>query len=225
LLGELVRHDGAHKKHRIVVGKLARLVDLVAVCPEVELGLGVPRETLRLVRRGGSVSLHEPATDRDRTAAMNRFAAARVQALERDGICGYVFKRKSPSCGLHHVRTVGSDGRRSTDAVGLFAAALRARMPLLPVIEEFGLDDPQARDRFITCVFGYARLRAFFGARWSRTGLLAFHADEKLALARRSQAGERRLAGLLTEAPSLSRAELRAAYSSKFMQVLSRTTR
>lgn len=127
--------------------------------------------------------------------------------------------------GLHHVRTVGSDGRRSTDAVGLFAAALRARMPLLPVIEELGLYDPQARDRFIACVFGYARLQAFFGARWSRTGLVAFHADEKLTLARWSQVGERRLAGLLTEAPSLSRAELRAAYSSKFMQVLSRITR
>ncbi len=159
LLGNEVRYDGGHKRDTFIVGPLARLVTLVPVCPEVEIGLGTPREPVRLVRIGRSVHLLGARSQKDHTEAMVRWAARRVAELERLDLSGYVFKKNSPSCGMERVPVHGARGAAARNGRGLFAAALIERMPLLPVEEEGRLCDPRLRENFIERVFAYRRLK------------------------------------------------------------------
>ncbi len=154
LLGRKVRYDGDDRRDDVVCDVLAPHVEWVPVCPEVELGLGVPRPTIRLERHGRALRLVEPSSGRDLTAAMRAYAAARVEAL--GGLCGYVFKASSPSCGVEGVLVEG-EGRRGT---GMFAATLMARYPRLPVEDEVRLRDPRRRESFAARVFALHRLRA-----------------------------------------------------------------
>ncbi len=152
LLGREVRHDGGHKRNRWVVEVLARRVTFVPVCPEFELGLGVPREPIRLERGGRLVGVESRT---DHTAAMRRFAEARVAALGALGLSGYILKSKSPSCGLRRVPVHGRPGRPGR---GAFASVLLERMPDLPVVDEARLADPRVRARFLRLVFARHRL-------------------------------------------------------------------
>lgn len=156
LLGERVRYDGGHKLDAIAAD-LARFARLVPVCPEVELGLGTPREPIRLERRGRGVRLVAVASRLDHTQAMRRFAEARVRELERLDLSGYVLKKDSPSCGLERV-WVWDGRRRARAGRGLFAATLVERMPLLPVEEEERLHDPSLFESFVERVLAYRRL-------------------------------------------------------------------
>jgi uncharacterized protein YbbK (DUF523 family) len=154
LLGEHVRWDGGHKRSA-AVALLGRRFALVPVCPEVEVGMGVPRPPIRLERRRAAVHLVDPASGVDHTGAMGRWARSRVAALRQLGIAGFVLKERSPSCGLERVEVTGPrDVRR--DGTGLFAAALRAAMPRLPVVEAERLRDPAARRRFVERVLACA---------------------------------------------------------------------
>lgn len=139
LLGDEVRYDGSHRRHTGLVERLGAGVEWLRVCPEVELGLGVPRERIHLVPGPNGVRLVTECSERDLTDAMHALSRRRLADLER--VSGYVFKSKSPSCGI--------------EAGGLFAAAVIERFPLLPVIEERELDDDDAIDRFA------ARVRAY----------------------------------------------------------------
>jgi len=152
LLGEQVRYDGGHKRDAFVLGRLDAYADLVPVCPEVELGLGTPREKIQLVRSGGEVRLLTTETQRDLTADMQRYAARRVADLAALQLSGFILKRSSPSCGLDHVRLL--DGSVETrDGQGLFAAAVLAGLPSLPVIDERRLADCELRRTFLVSVF------------------------------------------------------------------------
>jgi uncharacterized protein YbbK (DUF523 family) len=159
LLGERVRYDGGHKRDPALV-ELARFALLVPVCPEVELGLGTPREPIRLERRGREVRLVSVESRRDHTAAMGRFAEARVRELERFGVSGFVLKKDSPSCGLDRVWVWdGAGSGRSRAGRGLFAAALVERLPRLPVEEEDRLHDPALLASFVERAVAYLRGR------------------------------------------------------------------
>jgi uncharacterized protein YbbK (DUF523 family) len=158
LLGQRVRYDGDHKRDGFVCDELARLCELVPVCPEVEVGMGVPRDTLRLVRDGALVRMVAPRTGRDFTAEMEAWAEARTRALAAENLSGYVLKSRSPSCGLYAVSVFATaDGElpEPQAGVGLFAAALRRRFPDLPIEEEGRLADHALRDGFIARVLAY----------------------------------------------------------------------
>src|SRR5258708_2825845 len=180
LLGEQVRFDGGHKRDAFLVETLGRFVEFVPVCPELELGLGVARETLRLAREGNDVHLVAPRSRIDHTASMRAFAARRTNALASEDLSGYVLKKNSPSCGMERVRVHGA--RPSHNGRGLFAAALIARYPFLPIEEEGRLNDPRIRDNFIERIFAYCRLRTFFAQCWSHSGLIAFQTAHELQL-------------------------------------------
>ena len=151
LLGEAVRYDGGHK-YEAFVAALADRFSLVPTCPEVEIGLGVPREPVHLVYREGEVRLVADSGV-DHTAKMRAFAAGRARDLEHAGLCGYVFKRSSPSCGLRGVALAGTD----RDASGLFADTLVTAIPDLPVEEETVLRDPAKLHLFVARVLEYHR--------------------------------------------------------------------
>ncbi len=162
LLGQKVRYDGGHKRDRRITQTLGRVFEWVPVCPEVELGLGVPRDTLRLEGTADAPRLLFADSRRDVTARMRARSRRRLRRLQALDLCGFILKSDSPSCGLERVRlhSQGPDGPAARRGIGLFARALKDSFPLLPVVEERRLHDPALRDRFVERVFRYGRSRS-----------------------------------------------------------------
>jgi uncharacterized protein YbgA (DUF1722 family)/uncharacterized protein YbbK (DUF523 family) len=222
LLGQEVRHDGGHKRDAYVADTLARYFRFVPVCPELDIGLGVPRETLRLVRDSKNVRMLAPASGIDHTTRMRDYARRRVRELEALGLSGYILKKNSPSCGMTRVRTYTAGGMPAPSDRGLFADALMTSMPLLPVEEEGRLNDPRLRENFIVRVFAFHRVVSLFDTRWRIAELVAFHASEKLLLMAHDPERQRTLGRIVAAAKATDRSRLRAAYTEGFMQALSR---
>lgn len=222
LLGSEVRFDGGHKRDRFLTDILGPFVEWVPVCPEVEVGMGVPRESVRLVRRGDDIRMIADKSGSDHTAAMRAWAARRVRRLEALDLCGYVLKKGSPSCGMERVRIYDGKGMPSRTGRGLFAEELIARLTLLPVEEEGRLNDAALRENFLERVFAYRRLRALFGGRWGRRDLIDFHAAHKLQLMAHSPAHYRDLGRLVADCKRHKPGDLRATYEARFMEALSR---
>ncbi len=221
LLGEKVRFNGGHKRDRYLTDTLGALCDWVMVCPEVELGLGSPRETLRLVGDPTQPRLHEPATDIDRTRAMHRFAGDRARALRVEGLHGFVFKKDSPTCGMARVKVWHESGGGSErKGVGLFAAAVMKAFPLLPCEEEGRLHDMPLRENFIERVFCYQRWRDSFDKRVRRGNLVAFHTAHKLTLMAHSPVRYRELGRIVAALGTRPLREDIDAYGEQFMEAL-----
>ena len=182
LLGANVRYDGAHARDRYLTDVLAEHFTLVPVCPEAEVGMGIPRETVRLEGDGDAPRMIAPKSGADWTDRMNAYAARRVRELAGDDLCGFVFKQKSPSCGVFRVKLYQEKGMPRHDGRGLFAAEYAARNPLVPIEEEGRLNDPVLRENFIERVFALHRLKQLFGGRWKRGDVVAFHSREKYLL-------------------------------------------
>jgi len=157
LLGDEVRYDGTHRRDETVIAWLGPHVEWVPICPEVEIGMGTPRERIQLVTSGDGVRSLDARvrligvdTGTDWTGRMHTWAAARVQELGALGLSGYVFKARSPSCGISDVviRDAAGDGRGR----GLFAEAVIQALPGLPVADEASLADPRVRASFLNRV-------------------------------------------------------------------------
>ena len=224
LLGEAVRYDGGHKRDPYLVETLGPLVEWVRVCPEAEVGLGTPREPIRLVRdarRRDGVRLVS-RSGAQLTARMQRFARGRLRALAKAGLSGYILKKDSPSCGLERVRVWQGDAGRAAErnGRGVFAAELLRQYPNLPVEEEGRLHDPVLRENFFERVFAYQRLRALFSRRWNVGALVGWHTTQKLALMAHSPVRYRELGRLVAEAREIPRAELCRRYEDEFMSAM-----
>ena len=163
LLGESVRYDGGHKLDRFLTDVLGPHVEYVPVCPEVECGLPVPREAMRLVGRPDSPRLVTVKTKLDLTDRMDSWAKERVARLQDEGLCGFVFKYGSPSSGLSRVKVYPEGGGAPVlKGRGLFAARLMDAMPLLPAEDEGRLNDDALRENFIERVFVMHRWRQMY---------------------------------------------------------------
>ncbi len=220
LLGQKVRWDGGHKRDRFLTDTFGRFVEWVPVCPELEVGMGVPRPTLRLVKMGGKVRLLENGSDRDHTRAMRAWTKQRVAALRKLDLCGYVLKRDSPSCGMERVK-IHAEGRMPVrKGKGVFAAGLIDALPCLPVEEEGRLGDPVRRENFVERVFAYRRLRDLFGSRWTPGRCVAFHTAHELQLLAHSPRAYQALGRLVTGIRKLLRPEFRSRYEQGFMGAL-----
>ena len=166
LLGEKVRYDGGHKHDRYLTDVLGRFFAFVPVCPEVGCGMPVPREAMRLEGDPENPRLVTIMSRVDKTEQMLQFCRAKVEELAGEDLCGFIFKKGSPSSGLFGVKVYG-DAMPPKSGSGLFAAAVAKRFPQLPMEEEGRLGDPLLRENFIERVFGYRR----------RKDLLAGHPD------------------------------------------------
>ncbi|HEY3380537.1 MAG TPA: DUF523 and DUF1722 domain-containing protein [Vicinamibacterales bacterium] len=230
LIGQKVRFDGGHKRDAFLVDTFGKYVEWVPVCPEVEVGMGTPREAIRLVRPGGAdasaagggggIRLVGVKSGTDHTEAMRAFAARRVDALAREDLDGYILKKDSPSCGMERVKVYQAGGAPARTGRGLFAESLVVRLPLLPVEEEGRLSDPHLRDNFVERVFAYRRLRGLFSGRWTVGALVRFHTAHKLTLLAHSPDGYRELGRVVARAASMRRADVKAEYESAFMRAL-----
>ena len=228
LLGDEVRYDGGHKRDAFLVSTFGRFVEWVPVCPEVEVGMGTPREAIHLVASGDgvpsntqSVRLLGVRSGEDWTTRMTSFASSRVRELKSADLAGYVLKKDSPSCGLERVR-VHSGAHVTRSGRGLFAEALVTELPNLPVEEEGRLNDPALRENFVERVFAYQRLRALFTGRWTTHSLVVFHSRHKLQLLSHSRQGYAELGRLVADVVKYSRRDLSATYQRLFMATLAR---
>jgi uncharacterized protein YbgA (DUF1722 family)/uncharacterized protein YbbK (DUF523 family) len=221
LLGQNVRYDGNHKRDPFLVDVLGPFVQWVPVCPELEVGMGVPREPIRLVGRPSAPSLVAERSGTDHTEAMRAFAERRVAELAAEDLSGYVVKKDSPSCGLERVRVwPRSGGPPRREGTGAFAAVLRERLPLLPVEEEGRLHDPVLRESFIERLFVHDRWKRAVAEGMRRGDLVAFHTAHKLTVLAHSPAAYRRLGALVG---GLGKGSIRAAleaYGALLMEAL-----
>jgi uncharacterized protein YbgA (DUF1722 family)/uncharacterized protein YbbK (DUF523 family) len=217
LLGNEVRYDGGHKRDRYLTDTLSRFFEWVPVCPEVEMGLGTPRETLRLVGDPETPRLVFAKTREDQTDRMQAWAKTRLDHLARLDLCGYILKSDSPSCGMERVRVYGSSGVPSKNGVGIFARALMDRFPLLPVEEEGRLHDLPLRENFVERIFCYRRWRDLVAGPLTLGRLVAFHAAHKLLLLAHSPKHYTELGRLVAGAKGRPPRELEARYGTLFM--------
>jgi len=220
LMGEEVRYDGGHQKDAYVTGVLARYVTWVRVCPEMEVGMGVPREPIRLVGDAAAPRLIGATSGTDHTERMNEFARRRVNELRDRELSGYILKRASPSCGLERVKVDTGDGPPARTGTGLFARALTAALPLLPVEEEGRLGDAHLRDNFITRVFAYRRFLALRESAPPPAAVGEFHTAHKYLLLAHSPAGYARLGRLVAEVARAPRERWLDGYGAGFMRAL-----
>lgn len=223
LLGQKVRFDGGHKHDRYLTGTLGQYFEWVPVCPEVEVGLPIPRPTLRLEMHEGQLRLFMPKEARDLTRPMRAYAKTRVKELENENLSGYLLKKASPSCGMERVRVYQGEGRPpKRNGRGLFAGVLLDRFPNLPVEEEGRLHDPPLRENWVTRVFAYHRLGELWGRRWGIGDLVRFHTAHKFLLLAHSPKDYRELGRVVADAKSLTRTALRTTYENQFMSALSK---
>jgi len=220
LLGIKVRHDGGHKHDVLITQTLGRHVEWVPVCPEFEVGMGVPRETVRLVGSPANPKMIADKSGKDWTLEMQSYANKRVRKLKDMDLSGYILKKNSPSCGMERVRIYGPKGVPYRQGRGLFAQALMTKLPLLPVEEEGRLYDPGLRENFIERVFGYHRWQTLVSDGRSIKRLVDFYSQEKLLLFAHSEAHMRRLGRIVAQAKKVSFGAAMEEYGRLFMEAL-----
>ncbi len=221
LLGEKVRYDGQHKHDSYVADVLSAWFEYVPLCPEVECGMGVPREAMRLVGDVERPRMVTTNTSRDLTEQMASWCAARISRLEADNLCGFILKRKSPSCGMERVK-VYPDGKGMSEnkGVGLFARAFMARYPNLPVEEEGRLHDPALRENFVERVFTLKRWREMLAEECSRAGLVKFHERHKYLLMAHSIPHYRGLGQIVAAMKGRDLPQVQSEYHGLMMEAL-----
>ena len=220
LLGENVRFDGGHKLDRFLAETLGQYVEYVPVCPEVECGLPVPRESMHLQGDPESPRLITSRTKQDFTDRMVHWARNRVAELEEEALCGFIFKSDSPSSGMERVKVYNERGMPVKKGVGVFAKAFMDHFPLLPVEEEGRLHDPSLRENFIERIFALKRWREMLAEKENRGRLVDFHTKHKLLILSHSPKHYQEMGKLVARAKSLALRELYTQYQSLFMEAL-----
>lgn len=219
LLGEKVRYDGGHKRDSYITDLLGRFFGFVPVCPEVGCGLPAPREAMRLEGDPDSPRLVTRRSRIDLTEQMLRYCERKVEELAQEDLCGFIFKKGSPSSGLFRVK-VYREGVACKSGRGLFAAAVARRFPLLPMEEEGRLNDPVLRENFIERVFSCRRWKDFLAGSPDLGGLVRFHTRQKLLVMSHSVRHYREMGALVARGKELPWPELARRYEELFMRAL-----
>lgn len=220
LLGENVRYDGGHKLDRFLTETLGQYVEYAPVCPEVECGLPVPRESMHLEGDPVSPRLVTIRTKQDMTDRMIQWALKRVVELEKEGLCGFIFKSDSPSSGMERVRVYNEKGMPVKRGVGMFARVFMDHFPLLPVEDEGRLHDPELRENFIERIFTLKRWRGVLAEKQSRGNLVDFHTKHKLLILSHSPKHYQEMGKLVARAKELPLKEVYERYQTLLMESL-----
>ena len=200
LLGEAVRYDGGHRRSSYVTDALGGVFELVSECPEVGIGLGVPRPKVRL-ERSGNVTRLLGSRDEDLTPLMDGYARQAATTFDAARVAGIVLKSRSPSCGMGDVKLHEDGAVVSENGTGVFASRLAAALPEAPRISEVDLESPARRDHWLTRVFALAELRELSAGPPGAARLYDFHARWKMVLMAHSERTARRLGRLLAATP------------------------
>jgi uncharacterized protein YbgA (DUF1722 family)/uncharacterized protein YbbK (DUF523 family) len=220
LLGDKVRYDGGHKRDEYLVETLGKFVRYIPICPEVECGLPVPREAMRLAGDPAAPRLVTIKGGIDHTDRMTAWARKRLRELADLDLCGYICKRDSPSSGMERVKVYGPSGIPSNVGAGMFTKAFLEYFPLIPTEEEGRLQDPVLREMFIERVFTLRRFRDLLARGKFRGGLVEFHTDHKLLLLSHGREHYSELGRLVARAKEVPLDELFARYQQTLMEAL-----
>jgi uncharacterized protein YbgA (DUF1722 family)/uncharacterized protein YbbK (DUF523 family) len=220
LLGQPVRFDGSHKHDRYLTGTLGEYLEFVPVCPEVEAGFPIPRETFRLVGDPENPRFMTTRTQVDHTERMAAWAEKRVRELETENLCGFIFKSDSPSSGLERVKVYTTKGMAEKKGGGMFARAFTRHFPLLPVEEEGRLNDGKLRETFIEQIFTLKRWRETLNHPANVKQLVDFHTRHKLLILSHSPVHAKRMGKLVAEGRHLPILEVYADYEQQLLEAL-----
>lgn len=197
LLGNSVRYDGGHSHDRFLTQTLGQFIEYIPVCPEVECGMPIPREAVRLVGTPENPRLVTQKTGIDKTEQMAAWIDIRLASLAKENLCGFIFKSKSPSSGLYRIKVYGDDGQIRKSGTGLFAGAFTKTFPRIPVEEAGRLNDPILRELFIESIFSFQRWRDLLSLNKTLGGLVDFHTRNKYLILSHSQEHYRTLGKLV----------------------------
>ena len=220
LLGNNVRYDGGHKLDHYLRHTLGQFIEWVPVCPEVECGLPVPREAMDLVGAPDSPRLITRVAGVDHTNRMLQWAKKKLATLEQEGLSGYVFKARSPSCGVHDSKVYSKPGRVAGGRAGLFAEAVMGCFPFMPIEDEEGLQDPDIRENFIERLFVYPRWQELLAEGGTIGQLVAFHSRHKYLLMSHSARHLKELGSFVADPKKYKRSELLEQYFRLLMEGL-----
>jgi uncharacterized protein YbgA (DUF1722 family)/uncharacterized protein YbbK (DUF523 family) len=221
LLGERVRFDGGHKHDKYITTSLGQFFEWIAICPEVELGLGTPRPSLRFEMMGQQPRLMQPQTSLDITDAMSKFSERKVKKLQKQEIYGYILKSRSPSCGLERIKVYrGHAVRPFTNGVGLYAQHLIEALPNLPIEDDGRLCDPVIRENWISRVFAYHAFHNEVYPRPSVGKLVKFHTKYKFTILSHCTVSYKALGQLVAQAKPRPITEVCQDYETLFMSAL-----
>jgi uncharacterized protein YbgA (DUF1722 family)/uncharacterized protein YbbK (DUF523 family) len=222
LVGEKVRWNGDHKQDSYVKGTLSKYFEYVSICPEVEVGMGTPRETVDLYGTLKKPKMISKKTQTDWTSKMNRYIEDRVAKLANDDLCGYIFKSKSPSCGLGKIPVYDEyDKNKARHGAGMFAGAFIKTNPFVPVEDEGRLHDPKIRENFIVRIFCFSRLKIELLNKKAKPGtLVKFHTQHKFLLLSHSRKHYQTLGKIVAEVKSNPWKTVLSTYIFTFMEAL-----
>ncbi len=204
LLGNKVRYNGGHAHDRFITGTLGEYVEFVPVCPEVECGLGTPRLTMHLKGEVDNPRLVTTKTGEDHTERMMSWTNKRLEELANEGLCGFIFKKDSPSSGMMRVKVFNKKGQPVKQGRGIFAGMFMQRFPLIPVEEDGRLNDPKLRENFIEQIFALKRWRDTMAKGKTRGNLVEFHTRNKMLIRSHSENHYRSMGKLVAAAKSMS---------------------
>lgn len=220
LLGNNVRYDGGHKLDRFLTDTLGQYVDYVPVCPEVECGLGIPRPSMRLEGHPDAPRLIVAGTGEDLTGRMETWAKKRVAELEKEDLCGFIFKSDSPSSGMERVKIYNKKTVPVKNGVGLFAAMFMKHLPLLPVEDEGRLHDPGLRENFIERIFALKRWRETLSSKNFKKSLIDFHTKHKLLILAHSAKYYQMMDKLVAAQKKFSASDIQKQYQDLLLETL-----
>jgi uncharacterized protein YbgA (DUF1722 family)/uncharacterized protein YbbK (DUF523 family) len=220
LMGNQVRYDGGHSHDRFLTQTLGLFTTYVPVCPEVECGMPIPREAVRLVGDPENPRLVTQKTGQDKTRQMQDWIEGRLKALEQENLCGFIFRSKSPSSGLYRIRVYGDDKKVRKTGVGLFARAFTRHFPRIPVEEAGRLQDPGLRENFIENIFSLQRWRHLLTTQRTMGGLVAFHTHNKLLILSHNQEIYRQMGRLVAQGKKQDRDLLFDTYEQLLLKAL-----
>lgn len=220
LFGQNVRYDGNHTRDPYLCDTLSRWFRYLPVCPEVECGLTVPREPMRLEGDPKAPRLMTINTRKDITPVMQSWAQKRLDELAGENLCGFIFKSRSPSSGMERVKVYNEKGVPEPKGSGLFAKAFMERFPMVPVEDEGRLNDPVLREKFIEKVFVFIRFRIMMKECGTPAGLIDFHTRHKLLIMSHSPDHYRKMGKLVAQAGITGLAGLFTEYAAALNQAL-----
>lgn len=220
LLGENVRYDGGHKLNHFLKNTWGKYVEYISVCPEVECGLGVPRESMHLESDTDSPYLITISTRKDMTLRVMNWAKKRVVQLEKEALCGFIFKSDSPSSGMERIKIYNENRMPVKKGVGIFAGIFMAHFPSLPVEDEGRLHDPVLRENFIERIFALKRWREVLKKKENRGNLVDFHNRHKLLILAHSPQHYQMMGKLVGGQKSISLPELNRQYQALLLESL-----
>jgi uncharacterized protein YbgA (DUF1722 family)/uncharacterized protein YbbK (DUF523 family) len=220
LLGRKVRYDGGHKHDHYITDILGEYLEFVPVCPEVEAGFSIPREAFRLVGDPQNPRLVTSRSHVDHTERMIAWAEKRVRELEKENLCGFIFKRGSPNSGLCRVKVYNPKGMAEKKGVGIFARVFTRHFPLLPVEEEGRLNDPTLREMFIEQIFALKRWRETLARPANLNNLVDFHTRHKLLILAHSPAHATLMGKSLADGSKRPIREICAEYEKLLIEAL-----